>query len=182
LSELRTLQDRISGDWDWMRGFAMAPVGVGVNQVENRVEVDVSTVNGNASALILAHYAVPADMIVVQSDGTGAALLPWGTVRGRVLDSRGQPPGAAVTNDLILGWTSDGPGSCGVGDMGYGVGADGGFEVPCQVAAWTIQIQLPAVAGGSPRAIASGSVVVLAGQIAQLQIKVDRPWSAVVAP
>jgi hypothetical protein len=182
LSELQTLRDRISGDWNWMRGFAIAPIGVGVDQINNRVEVDVSTVNGNASALILAHYAVPAGMIVVQSDGTGAALLPWGTVRGRVVDSRGQPPGAAVANGLALGWVSDGPGTCGLGDMGYGVGADGVFEVPCQVAAWTMQIQLPAVAGGSPTTIGSGHVVVLASQQVLLQIKLDKPWALAVAP
>lgn len=121
LSELRTLQDRISGDWNWMRSFAIAPVGVGVNEMENRVDVDVSSANGNAPALILAHYAVPAGMIAVASDGTGAALLPWGTVRGHVLDSLGKAPGA-VADGFYLHWTSGGPGSCGVGDMGYGVG------------------------------------------------------------
>jgi hypothetical protein len=180
-AELRTLQDRISGDWDWMRAFAIAPTGVGVDVTGNHVEVDISSANAGAAALIVAHYAVPSGMIVVQSDGTGAALLGWGTVRGRVLDSLGQPPGAVIAEQLNLGWVSAGPGKCGGGDIGYGVGVDGRFELPCQVGAWTFEIQLPG-AGDAMKTIGSGRVVVFTGQIVQLQIKLDRPWPTAVAP
>jgi hypothetical protein len=180
LTELHALQDRISGDWNWMRAFRIAPVGVGVDQIANRVKVDVSSANANAAALIFAHYAVPADMIVVVSDGTGAALLPWGTVRGRVLDSAGQPPGA-VAGGFYLNYTPDGPGSCGVGDMGYGVGDDGKFELPCQVGGWTFDVTVRGT-GDDRQSIASGRVVVLAGQIVSLEIKLAKPWSAVVTP
>jgi hypothetical protein len=179
--DLRALQDRIGGDWDWMRAFAIAPEGVGVDVIANDVEVDVSSANANAAALILAHYAVPAGMIAVVSDGTGAALLPWGTVRGRVLDSRGKPPGEAVAAGLNLSWTSDGPGRCGIGDIGYGVGGSGGFELPCQVGGHTFEVQVPAVIGG-PKTIASGRVVVLAGEIVELGIRLDQPWSSVATP
>lgn len=181
LTELRSLQNRISGDWEWMRQFKIAPLGVGVNQVDNHVEVEVSSANASAESLILAHYQVPAGMMVVISDGTGAALLPWGTVRGRVLDSLGQPPGASATDKLLLNWISDGPGTCGVGDVGYGVGADGGFELPCQVGGWTFEIQISAPAGG-PKTIGSGRIVVLAGQTLQLAITLDQPWASAVTP
>jgi hypothetical protein len=179
--DLRALQDRIGSDWDWMRAFAIAPEGVGVDVIANHVEVDISSANANAAALIVAHYAAPAGIIAVMSDGTGAALLPWGTVRGRVLDSHGQPPGEAVADGLDLNWTSDGPGKCGGGDIGYGVGGSGGFELPCQVGDHTFEIQVPAATGGT-KTIGSGRVVVLAGQIVELEIRLDKPWSSAVTP
>jgi hypothetical protein len=180
-ADLRALQDRVGGDWDWMRADAIAPTGVGVDEAANWVELDVSSANPNATALILAHYTVPADMLHVVSDGTGAALIPRGTVTGHVLDSRGKPPGQAIANQVDLGWLSDGPGDCGYGDIGYGINADGLFEVPCQAGGHTIVIQI-SVPDGGWKTIASGHVVAVAGKTVTMTIRLDKPWSEVISP
>ncbi|HEV2005202.1 MAG TPA: hypothetical protein VGQ85_01190, partial [Candidatus Limnocylindrales bacterium] len=90
--DLRALQDRIGADWDWMRASGIAPMGLGVNIIANRLEIDVSSANPDAAGLVASHYAVADGMLTVISDGTGAALLPRGTVKGRVVDSLGKPP------------------------------------------------------------------------------------------
>jgi hypothetical protein len=79
-------------------------------------------------------------MIRVESDGTGAYLLPGGTVSGRVLLADGRPPGV---NDLMLdsGAPDDPPGWCGGGDIGYGVGENGTFELPCKTGRRTILVR-----------------------------------------
>ncbi len=110
--------------------------------MQNRVDLAISSANAAAPALIAAHFGVPPEMLTVTSDGTGIALLPWGKVRGRIVEADGSPP--ANPDALTLGWVSDhpGPGSgdCGGGDIGYGVGDDGRFELPCQPGGWTISI------------------------------------------
>jgi hypothetical protein len=179
--DLLALQDRISGDWDWMRAFAIAPVGVWMDVSANHVEIDVSSANSEAASIIVAHYAMPAGMISVLSDGTGAALIPGGTVHGRVVDAIGKPPGDAVANDLNLGWTSDGPGDCGGGDIGYGVTGEGQFELPCQAGGHTIEVQISVPEDGW-KAIASGHVIAIEGATVELVIRLDAPWSSAVTP
>ncbi|MEW5990337.1 MAG: hypothetical protein AB1736_03195 [Chloroflexota bacterium] len=100
--ELHALQDRIAADWEWMRAFEIAPMGVGVDVLKNLVEVDVSSANPDAARLILEHYDVVPGMVQVISDGTGAALIPGGTIRGRVVDWLGQPPGEQLAGELSL--------------------------------------------------------------------------------
>jgi len=135
-SELRGWQDRISADMDWLTDIRAKATGVGADISDNVVDVDISSANPEAADLIVAHYAAPAGMIRVISDGTGAHLLPSGTVVGRVLQADGRPPGP---NDLML--DSGSPGWCGGGDIGYGVGEDGGIEFPCKVGRRTILVK-----------------------------------------
>ena len=93
----------------------------------------------------------PPGMIRVSSDGTGAHLLPVGTVVGRVLLADGRPPGR---NDLMLdsGSPDDPPGWCGGGDIGYGVMEDGRIEFPCKLGWRTILVRdwVPDVGGDHP--------------------------------
>jgi hypothetical protein len=180
LRDLQSLQDRISGDWDWMRAFTIAPAGLWVDVIANRVEVDVSSANPDAAALILAHYAVPAGMLSVESDGTGAALIPRGEVHGRVLDSLAKPPGDATAQRLNLAWASDGPGTCGGGDIGYGVSGDGSFGLPCQAGGHTIDVQI--LVGDTWTTIASGHVVAIAGTTVTIEIRLGGAWSSLAAP
>jgi hypothetical protein len=139
-NELRGWQDRISADVDWMTDIRAKATGVGADISDNVVDIDISSVNPEAADLIVAHYAAPAGMLRVISDGTGAHLLPSGTVVGRVLMADGSPPGM---NDLMLdaGSPDDPPGWCGGGDIGYGVGEDGGIEFPCKVGRRTILVK-----------------------------------------
>jgi hypothetical protein len=138
--ELRDWQDRITADMDWMSGIAAMATGVGADISDNVVDLEVSSANPDAGDLIAAHYSAPAGMIRVISDGTGAHLLPYGTVVGRVLLANGRPPGP---NDLMLdaGSPDDPPGWCGGGDIGYGVLEDGGIEFPCKVGRRTILVR-----------------------------------------
>jgi hypothetical protein len=176
--DLRALQERIGRDTDWMRALAIAIEGVGVDVIGNRVDIDVSSANPNATSLILAHYAAPFGMIKVTSDGTGAELVPWGTVHGHVVDSAGKAPGETVAGKLNIDWTSDGPGTCGGGDVGFGVADGGGFELPCQAGGHTIQIEVL----DALRAIGRGHVVAVQGETANLTITLDTTWAKAVAP
>ena len=175
LADLEALQERISADMDWMRADAIVPQGVGVDVFENHVLVVVSSANGAARALITAHYAAPPGMIEVELDGTGAALIPEGIVRGRVLDSRGKPPGNDLAGELSLSWTSDGPGDCGGDGVGHGVEASGRFELPCQAGGHTISIEI-AVPDQDSKTIGSGHVVAIGHETVGLEIRLDEPW------
>jgi hypothetical protein len=133
--ELRALQDRIVADDPWFKTIPAQLRGVGVDVTKNAVEIDISTANPSITELIVARFGIPADAIVVNSDGSGVALEPWGTIRGKIVDV---PP--KVFPDLTLQYTSDRAGAeCGMGDVGIGPGADGTFELPCQGGHWTIQ-------------------------------------------
>jgi hypothetical protein len=135
---LQALQGRITVDWDWIESLEAKPVSVGVDVIANVVMMSISSVNPNAPAQILSHYGVPADMLRVESDGTGVRLLAWGWVEGSVVTAEGAPPGP---NTLNLSWRSDGSGECGVLDMGFGVADDGSFRLPCTQGGWTIIAQ-----------------------------------------
>ena len=174
LVDLRALQLRVAADWAWMQPLGIAPLGVGANEKENRVEVEVSSANPNTAAIILEHYAAPVGMLVVESDGTGAALIPEGTVKGRVLDSRSKPPGSALASELTLAWTSDGPGDCDAG-AGDGVRANGRFELLCQAGGHTINVQV-LVRGGPAKTIGSGHVIAIGHGTVGLEIRLDGPW------
>jgi hypothetical protein len=170
--ELTRLQARIAGDWDWFRAIPAAPRGVGVDTIGNVVEVSISSANPAASDMIVAHYGMPPGMIVVDSDGTGAALLPWGTVKGLVVTKNGKPPGP---NNLMVQQAVGGvPGECGGGDVGFGVLEDGHFQYPCQVGVRVIEI----VQLSDPppdRVLGSGRVTVKANVDAVLRIVIDEP-------
>jgi hypothetical protein len=134
-SELRALQDRIGADAAWFKTIPAQLQGVGVDPTRNAVEIDISTANPRIAELIVARFGIPADAIVVQSDGTGIALEPWGTIRGKIVDV---PP--KVFAELTLQYSSDRAGAgCGMGDVGFGFKRDGTFELPCQGGHWTIQ-------------------------------------------
>lgn len=170
---LRQWQDRISEDMNWFATIPAAPQGVGADIIANVVTVDISSANPNAEAIIVGHYGAPAGMIRVRSDGTGAALLPWGTVKGRVVLANGKPPGA--NNLLVMDGRGGDPGSCGGGDIGFGVQPDGTFEYPCQVGRRNLEIW-DIGAGLDPHPIIGrASVVVPANGEVFVQIVIAEP-------
>jgi hypothetical protein len=179
--DLNALQDRIWADVDWMRTESIVTLGGGVDIIANRVALDVSSTRPDAVALVAAHYPAAPGMLIVTSDGTGAALIREGTVRGRVVDALGRPPGEVLAGQLVLQWTSDGPGDCGRGDIGFGLRADGGFELPCQAGGHTIEVQI-GVPNVGWRTIASGHVVAVADAVVGLEIRLDGLWPAPNAP
>jgi hypothetical protein len=170
--ELRRVQNLISGDWDWFRAIPAAPQGVGVDTTRNVVEVDISSANHAASELIVAHYGMPAGMIVVESDGTGAALLPWVTIKGIVVRRNGTAPGP---NSLMVQQRAGGqPGECGGGDVAFGVMDNGRFEYPCQVGIRVIEVV--EIGDAEPhRVLGSGRLEVKANAVVRLRIVIDEP-------
>jgi hypothetical protein len=164
-AELRRWQNKIFADSQWFRTIPAAGQGFGADIKKNVVTISVSSANPNAGALIVAHYAAPAGMIEVESDGTGAVLLPWGTVKGVVVTRDGRAPGP---NNFGVEQAIDGPpGTCGGGDIGFGVAPDGRFESPCQVGIRTIQIS----EGG--RVFGQVRVEIVAGRISVVRIVVE---------
>ena len=166
--ELNDLVDRIGSDWDWMKGAGALPLSAGTEIIDNLVSLQVSSANPAIGAQILLHYGVGPDILRVDSDGSGVFLLPRGTIEGTVVMADGKPvPGR---NELMLQWEADGPGECGVGDMGYGVGT-GRFELPCSPGGWTILVMAPVPDGWEE--VGRGHVVVPPGGIVQLRIRLE---------
>jgi hypothetical protein len=168
--ELRELQDRVARDTDWLAAVPAKLESLGVHPEDDALVFEVSSANPNAPALIAAHYRL-GDALRVTSDGTGAALIPRGMVRGRVVAADGRP---VHDLDAMLGDRSDIPGGCGGGDIGYGVSPDGEFEYPCQAGKRTI---LVIEAGGNvdpPPVLGEGTVVVVAGKTVELEIRLKR--------
>lgn len=170
---LRALQDRVAADLDWFKDIPAAPGTVGVDVIRNNVEIGISSANPDAAALITAHYAIPEGMITVISDGTGAVMLPFGTVKGVVVRRDGRLLGGSVGSLIIQARAGGPPGWCGRGDMG-GVMPDGAFEYPCQVGVRVIQVieigdVLP------HRVLGEARVEVPAGGVVFTQIVIDAP-------
>jgi hypothetical protein len=171
-AELRAVQDRV--DWRWP-GFAVVesdPQGAGVDIIRNVVTIEISSANPDAPRLIAERLAadlgVPVVMLDVTSDGTGVELLPSGTVKGVVVLADGSRPGA---NDLLVDGRADTIGSCGGGDIGYGVGEDGRFEIPCKVGTYTLEIKGPGPGGEGWVVVGQARVVVDADQVPTVRIR-----------
>ncbi len=172
--ELRFLTDKqfTEDALKWLGTIPAAPWSLGPDEVANRVELDISSAVPDAADRALAHYIaefqLPAGILHVWSDGNGAALRPWGTVRIHVLGPDGHP--VRTRNGLGLEWVGDLPNLyCGVGDVGYGISADGTpTELPCQAGTWKISV----TAGPDNHVVGSSTVTVTGGQTVDLKITV----------
>ncbi len=165
--QLRDLQDRISADWDWLHTIDAQATGVGADVFTNATVLSISSANPAATALILTHYGVPADMLKVDSDGTGILLQPRGTIEATVKTADGKAPGE---NGLMLAWKpdiNDGR-DCGSG-TGLGLAPDGTFKLPCAPGGWTISLQASVVGDGWAD-VGSAHVVVPPGETVKLLI------------
>jgi hypothetical protein len=160
---LRALQDRVTSDIDWLRGIKAAAMSIGVDVVANHTFLELSSANPDAPALALAHYGVPADELAVTEDGTGAALLPRGTIDLTVAVTDG---GAVPTGGWDLDFAGDGPGSCGE-MVGYAITPGSVVQIPCQVGGWTVK-----VLDENRVVVASGHVTVVADEHVKLEIAV----------
>jgi len=159
---LRALQDRISSDIDWLKGIDAAALTIGVDVIRNQTTLELSSTNPDAPALALAHYGVPDDELAVTEDGTGAALLPRGTIDLTVTAPKGMPVSAGGWD---LEFAGDGPGECG-GEVGLGVVPGRVTEVPCQIGGWTVKLL-----DENRAVVASGHVMVVAGKHVALAIR-----------
>ncbi|MGZ8514293.1 MAG: hypothetical protein ACXW4H_04225 [Candidatus Limnocylindrales bacterium] len=161
---LRSVQDRVVADIDWMRSIPAVMQSAYVDTIRDVTVLSVSSANPRAVELIQSHFGLGA-AFEATSDGTGAALIPWGTVEGRVRTRAGDVPGPAEYN---LRWHGTGPGDCGGGDVGYGVSDLGTFTLPCQQGTWMIEVTVPD--GNDWRSIGEGTVAVTADHTSKLDI------------
>lgn len=168
-AELRKLQEQISeGLWEkWIANVPASFEHVGVDIIASQVVIGISSANPDADRIVAEHYGL-GDRLRVESDGTGRALIPWGTVKGRVMGISGREAW-----QLNLRWTSeDSVGECGGGDMGFGISDEGRFELPCQVGTWTISV-VTITGDDTVRELGHGTVKVVAGTTVTLDIRVS---------
>jgi len=127
-AELQAVFGRIRDDVHqrkWLLAHDIYPLGVGVDTRANQVSVDVSSARTDLDKLLEARYDA-VGMLTINSDGTGARLMPTGTLAGRVLDASGDPV-AGVSIDL----TSDVAGAGSHSETGsQTTDAEGRFEIP----------------------------------------------------
>lgn len=133
---LTELMQTVTSDVDWMAEIPARWLGTGVDTINNKLTMSVSSADTNAEAIVAAHYGL-GDALVVNSDGTGTALIPWGEVHGRVRTAAGALPTPA---DYSVQARARDTRSCGSDSIGYGLDLDGEFKMPCQAGAWRIEI------------------------------------------
>ena len=170
MADLEALAERIVNDADWFKTIGAVFTGVGPDEIENQVDLQISSANADAARLILEHFGVPPDKLSITSDGTGILLQPRGKVRIRVAKPDGSPPGE---NEYMLTWEPDRPGD-GAGDcgseVGQGIPPNGRVELPCAPGGWTIKVQ--AADADSWLDIGSGHVLVPPGLTVDLAITI----------
>jgi hypothetical protein len=167
-AELRVLQETIFADRDWMEAIPARMQGLGVGILENAITMDVSSAEPTAVQQIVDHYGL-GDKLVVTSDGTGAALIPGGNVKGKVRLKNGNAPGPNANLQIDYLYEPDVPGSCGGGDMGYGVREDGTFDYPCQAGERILVIY-----GEGREELGRATVNVIAGKTVTVTIRLTK--------
>ncbi len=170
LKQLRDLQERIGLDGAWMRDIGAQWTGVGADEMANVTDLEISSANPLAPALILAHYGVPADMLRITSDGTGILLKERGTVHASVVTADGKVP---AQQGLWPLWTPDRPmgsGDCG-SEVGMGLDEEGTFQIDCAPGGWTFEIR--AEGGIDMPVVGRGHVVVPEGGDVDLVITLE---------
>ncbi len=108
----------------WFLAHGIYPLGLGVDTIANQVEVEVSSARTDLDAVLEARYDA-FGMLEITSDGTGARLMPTGTLAGRVVDATGAPVALAG-----IELTSDVTGAGTVSDVGMITDSKGRFEIP----------------------------------------------------
>ena len=172
-ADLEALSARIAADQEWLAEIPAVLQAVEVDVVENRVRMFVSSPSSLAADLIWNHYEVYRDVLLIESDGTGAALAPIATIRGRVVTAEGTEPG---NNSFMVVAHGPGPGPCAgdVDEMGHGVNPDGTFEIQCSAGPWTIAIQDAPIAGPNGVDLGHRDVLVPPGGAIDIVITLDR--------
>jgi hypothetical protein len=169
---LRGITDRIVADRAWLETIDATFESGGADIMANVAELSISSANPDAARLIAAHYGVPADALRVVSDGTGILLRERGTVHGVVRLPDGSAPGDRMWD---LRWAPDRPvgsGDCG-SEVGFGIGGDGTFELPCAPGGWTLTVHAFVEGQDGSVPIGSSHVVVPEGGDVDVTIVAD---------
>jgi hypothetical protein len=170
-SYLRSLQDLVPTDDPVYVEAQAEPYGIGVDIKRNAVSIDVSSANPDAPRLvaegIAARLGVPANLVTVDSDGTGVLLLPFGQIQIRLIGS----DGGRIAKPWSLDWRFDGPqlGGCGPGgDMWVGFNERGVLRTACNPGTWMID-----VLDDKDRVVGRGEAVIRADELTKVTITLD---------
>lgn len=87
-AELEALMNRINGDSEALRGVGVFVLSISTDELRGKLEVEVSTVRGDAQPLLAARYGPAVEVTV--TDPTGSYLPPLGEIRGRIVDKDGE--------------------------------------------------------------------------------------------
>lgn len=91
LAQLEALKDRVSGDEAWFETIPAYLYAVGLDTKLNRLSVTVSSAEPAAADRIKAHFGWTDDIVIINSDGTGALLLQKGSLAIHAVNADGGP-------------------------------------------------------------------------------------------
>lgn len=158
LRELQAAASRLDGQQAWFRTIPAVLRSLGVDEVANRVIVEVSTVVRDVEVLIADRFDLHG-LVKVESDGTGRLLIGAGTLRVIARDRNGRAVAGLECQPIA--------------DLGGLIGVP-----PITDAAGVCQVEVPAtgywvrLAQGRPRVvIAVGRVVVAANRTTEVVIE-----------
>ncbi len=166
LQELVAMQRAITRQIPWLRDHSFYFLGAGVDLRANVAFLEVSSGDPDAERILLEHFE-GFGKLIVKSDGTGARLLPTGTLRGTVTDEEGQPIAG-----LLVELEGDIPGTGNTGDIGHATGPAGQFLFT-DIAAIAYDIVLYEEVGDARVLKGSDRAVVRVGKITEVTIIVD---------
>ena len=86
-AELEALMNRISADGDALRSVGVFVLVISTDELGGKLDIEVSTVRGDAQQLLAARYGPLVDVKV--TDPTGSYLPPGGVIKGRIVDRDG---------------------------------------------------------------------------------------------
>jgi len=164
VADLEQFKSRLVGDEAWFRTIPAYLMGYGPDVMANRIEVQISSADPYADARIKAHYGWTDEVVIVNSDGTGALLLPKGTLRITAIDAQGRPVAglACVAISDVEGAQEPRPLPMPT------TGRDGVCEFEVAATGYTIQLERGA---GPPEIVATSRAVVVKGTTARVTIR-----------
>lgn len=165
-AELGELAERVVSERGWLATIGAAFINVGVHVDENLVVLRISSANPRASEQIVTHLAAQ-DRLRVESDGTGAKLLPPGTLQVTAVDALGRP-----VPDLDCVPIPDVVGAY-EGDIGYSTTAQGICQIPVRASGYVVRLW--AAVGTQLVEVGHGYTVVPPYGVGQVRIVVHSP-------
>lgn len=103
LRSLKAEAAKLQGADEWFRTIPAVLEAYGVDEAANRILIRISSVKPDAQDIIERHFGWTG-LTKVESDETGALLLPFGTLRVQARDARGDPVaglGCTAVSDLV---------------------------------------------------------------------------------
>jgi hypothetical protein len=148
--------------------FATIPAvlqSAGVDEQTNSVFARISSANPDAQRLIEEHFGWQG-MLTLESDGTGALLLPKGTLVLRVVDERGRPQAG-----LQCAAVPDMPGAYESPLDAPQTDADGKCRLELPATGYWVRLQRMDEEGTAP--VGQGRAVVQAGVVSEATITIE---------